>query len=179
MRLLCVEWTRNGNLEATVIDALWSEYNQTIVDIFQNSMTNELRAKTSMGKAGKAVDINVNNDTQTVQTVWAQLDQNLRSAYKSHNIKAIEFVLKVFEGSDDSDSDSEQRAKCLSILNQNSGNLVRILKSDRKGFLENITRILCGVLGSESDSEMKVDIDVVFGAFGFGFMDEYMFPLKR
>ena len=65
------------NLDETVINALRSEYNQTIVDIFQNSIGNELKAKLG-AREDMAVDINVNNDKQ-IPTVWAPLDANLRS----------------------------------------------------------------------------------------------------
>merc|ERR1712228_153331 len=141
--------------------------------------------------------------------VWAVLDENLRSVYKSQNVKAIKFVLEVFnsrkkkrkhlmdDDDDQKDDDNEEeecekKLKCLSILNQNSEEMVKILKSDRSGFVDDMTLILKGIFkdyhaetkaidDKEKSVEIdnKIDIDLVFGAFGFRFMDEYFFSLIK
>ena len=158
----------NIDLDEEVIADLKNEYNQTIVDIVQSSPSELVRTVNA-----KMPTIGIGGVRSAPQSVWAQLVENLQSPYKSQNVQALEFVLSVLEEEiEESDSEndddqkekipknvesaSERRAKCLSILTQNSDALGTILNSDRAHFVDQFTRILCAVIPDDkSDDHSK------------------------
>ena len=132
---------------------------ELIVNIFQNG-----------GEGKKAMDTGVET-----KNVWTALQENLQSEYGSQNNKAICFMKLVFNQKEHEEY-NDRKAKTLSISHQNSDSLARIVGKNIKTIVEDMIDVLLHVFDEEIE---EIEMHLVFAAFGYFFMNEFIPGLIR